>query len=338
MSKNSSKMNTCGLSNLGNTCYLNSSLQILFNTPGLFDGIKKYYNNSKTQRLLFTLIQLYDGMENQNSVYPSSFVNELHRIARKKKNINFSGYDQNDAAEFILFLFDNLHEMIKIEVEMKITGSVKSTLDHTARECYKRFIELHEKDYSIFTKLFYFMTVTTNSSISDNTIVSQSFQSNFMFDLPIPISKGSCSLDQCLHYYFKDFTMSGENAIFNDRTKKKVDCIQRGSIWNLPPVFIIALKRFSFDGRKNNTYVNFPLDKLDMSRYICGYKTTATYRLYGICNHSGNVGGGHYTSYVRKQGNWYHFNDSSVTEISNNNTIVTPKAYLLFYHRYVGKE
>jgi len=58
------------------------------------------------------------------------------------------------------------------------------------------------------------------------------------------------------------------------------------------------------------------------------------YNLYGVVNHSGNVNFGHYTAYCKnwKTGKWYHFNDSSVSEISESE-VVSNSAYLLFYER-----
>jgi ubiquitin C-terminal hydrolase len=57
------------------------------------------------------------------------------------------------------------------------------------------------------------------------------------------------------------------------------------------------------------------------------------YDLYGICNHSGGVQGGHYTSFIKNaNGKWYHFNDTNVTEIEENK-LISPKAYCLFYRK-----
>jgi ubiquitin C-terminal hydrolase len=60
------------------------------------------------------------------------------------------------------------------------------------------------------------------------------------------------------------------------------------------------------------------------------------YELYGVCNHSGGVMGGHYTAYVKNANNkWYHFNDTSVSEVGVQESIISPKAYVLFYRNQV---
>ena len=58
------------------------------------------------------------------------------------------------------------------------------------------------------------------------------------------------------------------------------------------------------------------------------------YDLYGVCNHSGGVLGGHYTSYIRTKNNkWYLFNDKIISEVKNTNCIISAKAYCLFYRK-----
>ena len=104
--------------------------------------------------------------------------------------------------------------------------------------------------------------------------------------------------------------------------------------WSLPQILIITLKRFSNSNRKTQIFVDFPFNDLDLSKYVVGYnKETYKYDLYGVCNHSGGVLGGHYTSYIKSSNNsWYHFNDQSVDKIADSN-VKSPKAYCFFYRK-----
>lgn len=75
-------------------------------------------------------------------------------------------------------------------------------------------------------------------------------------------------------------------------------------------------------------------DTVDFTKYIHGYnKSSYIYELYGVCNHSGGSMGGHYTANVRVANNeWYNFNDQRITKI-NENQVVSPQAYCLFYRK-----
>ena len=86
---------------------------------------------------------------------------------------------------------------------------------------------------------------------------------------------------------------------------------------------------------KNQILVNFPLNNLNLSKYVIGYdKENYVYDLYGVCNHSGSVLGGHYTAFVKNANNkWYHYNDTIVSEVSLETQIITPKAYCFFYRK-----
>ena len=80
--------------------------------------------------------------------------------------------------------------------------------------------------------------------------------------------------------------------------------------------------------------VDFPLENLDLSKYVIGYKKNSyIYELYGVCNHSGGVLGGHYTAYIKNaNGKWYEFNDTNVNEIKEEN-VISPQTYCLFYRK-----
>ena len=87
-----------------------------------------------------------------------------------------------------------------------------------------------------------------------------------------------------------------------------------------PPVLVIQLKRFkSVDGvmRKLQTYVDFPLENLDLSPFIQDFEfiskldLPSIYDLHGIINHYGSLTFGHYTSFVRNpfDKQWYKYDD-----------------------------
>jgi len=88
---------------------------------------------------------------------------------------------------------------------------------------------------------------------------------------------------------------------------------------------------------KNDAFVEFPLEKLDMRPYVQKLNNEPKpvyYDLIGVSNHFGSLNGGHYTASCRNiaTGEWNYFNDSSVGGCSKSK-IVTPAAYILFYRK-----
>ena len=63
-------------------------------------------------------------------------------------------------------------------------------------------------------------------------------------------------------------------------------------------------------------------------------KKATVYDLYAVSEHSGGLGGGHYTATTLDDntGVWYHYNDSVVSK-ADPGGLVTPQAYVLFYKR-----
>jgi ubiquitin carboxyl-terminal hydrolase 8 len=326
-----------GLKNLGNTCFINSTLQVLSHTHELNELFKDNIRiNKNIDAYLFNEWKyLYKLIWNKNTIIsPNNFLSTLQAISVKKENDLFSGFQQNDLPEFLIFLMDCFHNALSREINIEIKGTVENDTDKIALKCYETIKNMYSKDYSEIWSIFYAIQVTELKSVSRGSIVSLIPEPFFILNLSIP-EKKNVSLMDCFSDFSSEEILENENAWLNEETGEKESVIKRNVFWSLPKILVINIKRYNNNNRKNQKLVEFPLEDLDLSPFIIGYKKEEyKYDLYGVCNHSGNVLGGHYTSYVKtSQNNWYLFNDTQVSKVVNPSSIITPKAYCLFYRK-----
>lgn len=327
-----------GLANLGNTCFINSCIQVLSHTYELNNFLdNESYKNKLKNKYDSALLIEWDSLRkilwNNNCVVsPGKFISTIQKVAKLKNMEIFTGYSQNDVSEFLLFLIDCFHSSISREINITISGNPQTDTDNLAMKCFEMVKKTYSKDYSEIWNLFYAVNVSEITRVDNGKVLSMNPEPFFMVDLPIPPNNKSPSLIDCFNHYvegeiIQDYT--------DEETKEKIDIRKKILFWSFPNILAIDLKRFNNRFQKNQIYVTFPLDDLDLSDYVIGYKKqNFKYELYGICNHSGGVMGGHYTSYVKNaNGKWYHYNDTSVTEVGINESIVSPKAYVLFYRK-----
>jgi len=330
-----------GLANLGNTCFLNSCMQILSHTYELNDFLnletyKKKLNNKYDSALLVEWNELRKLLWSENCVVsPSKFVKTVQKLAQLKERELFTGFSQNDLPEFLIFVIDCFHNALAREVNMTIQGTVENERDKTALLCLERIKQMYSKDYSEIWNMFYGIHVSQIVSNETGNIMSITPEPYFMIDLPIPVNNKSPSLIDCFNLYVEGEIMDGDNAIFNEKTGKKESAKKKLMFWSFPNILVIDIKRFNAVNQKNQVLVDFPLENLNLSEYVIGYnKESYIYDLYGVCNHSGSVHGGHYTSFVKNaNGHWYHYNDTSVSKVGLEGQIISPKAYCFFYRK-----
>jgi ubiquitin carboxyl-terminal hydrolase 8 len=330
-----------GLANLGNTCFVNSCIQVLSHTYELNDFLnsgnyKKKLKNKHESVLLIEWDSLRKLMWSDNcTISPGKFIKTIQRIAHVKHAELFTGYAQNDLPEFLLFLIDCFHTSLSREVNMSINGSAANDTDKMAVQCFEMIKKMYAKEYSEIWNLFYGIHVSQIISLETGEVLSSSPEPYFIINLSIPENNKSPSLIDCFDLYVNGETLEGENAWYNDNTKLKQNVQKKLIYWSMPNVLVIDIKRFNYKNQKNQILITIPLENLDLSSYVIGYKKDSyIYDLYGICNHSGGVHGGHYTAFIKNaNGKWYHFNDTFVTEVTNLHDLITPKAYCLFYRK-----
>ena len=140
------KKGHCGLSNLGNTCFMNSAIQCLSNTERfreffLRGDYKDDLNPDNPLGNKGELAESFAGLVtslwsgDHSSVSPSSFKTTLARFAPQ-----FSGYQQHDSQELIAFLLDGIHEDLN-RVKQKVAHLFLDTTP--AIQCIQPSATLH---------------------------------------------------------------------------------------------------------------------------------------------------------------------------------------------------
>ena len=330
-----------GIDNLGNTCFLNSCLQVLNHTYELNEILNAKQKITKTDipdaSILHEWNDLRGVMWSGNGIVsPNKFVHNVHEIAKLKNKEIFTGWTQNDMPEFLLFMIDCMHNSYSRSINMKINGKKENQVDEMAVRCYDMLKSIYSKEYSEIMDLFYGIYMSEIISKDGKKQLAVKPEHYFILDLSIfygdTLAK---NIYDCFDMYSKSEIMEGENAWFNEKTGQKEEIKKQIVFWNFPKILVISLKRFSPDGtQKLNTMIDFPFD-LDLSGYVKGYNASSfQYELYGICNHMGGVMGGHYTAFAKHADNtWIHFNDNSVEVVDDAKKIITPLAYCLFYRK-----
>uniref|UniRef100_A0A8C3RQH2 Ubiquitin carboxyl-terminal hydrolase 8 n=1 Tax=Chelydra serpentina TaxID=8475 RepID=A0A8C3RQH2_CHESE len=327
-----------GLRNLGNTCYMNSILQCLCNAPHLADYFNRnlYQDDINRLNLLghkgevaeeFGIIMKALWTGQYRYISPKDF-----KITIGKINDQFSGYSQQDSQELLLFLMDGLHEDLnKADNRKRYKEENNDHLDDFkgAELAWHKHKQLNE---SIIVALFQGQFKSTVQCLTCHK-KSRTFEAFMYLSLPLA-STSKCTLQECLRLFSKEEKLTDNNRFYCSHCKTRRDSLKKLEIWKLPPVLLVHLKRFSYDGRwkqKLQTSVDFPLESLDLSQYVIGPKSNLK-RFNLFSNHYGGLDGGHYTAYCRNatKQRWYKFDDHEVSEISAS-SVKSSAAYILFY-------
>lgn len=347
LSQKPDKKGFTGLSNIGNTCFLNSVIQVLVHTPEIIQildtvpAISLASTANINHLLAFECKQLIKLMwEKNQTISPNRFVQVVQIVSTKKGNPIFEGFSQNDVSEFLLFLIECIHETLSKPSRVTISGTVVNEVDEIAKKCYESIRNIYTKGYSPIYSKFYGMCFTEILSKEEpSKVLSIKCEHYFMIDLPLPPPEvKSPTIYDCLDNYVAKELMEGNNAWYNETTKQKQDVYKKISFWNFPPVLVINLKRYKDLVRKDHRIVEFPVDcELVLTRYSLSYGSFKyRYRLYATCNHhGGSIMGGHYTSCVSpadSPGEWFHFNDTMVIPIEPL-MLISPQTSCLFYRR-----
>ena len=297
-----------GLKNIGNICYMNSTLQQLYNIPTFCEEILRTDSSEKEDSNLRSIQFIFSGLKNSAKQYMSP--KRLCSTFKDWEGRPINVAEQMDADEF----FNNL--MDKLESEMKGSKNEHSIRNH-------------------------FGGIQITECIGKESCKHKSERAEAFMTLPVQV-KNKKSLIESLESFVEGEILEGDNAYECDYCQAKVTALRRVCIKHLPNILIIVLRRFEFDfdtmnRLKVNDYCEFPME-IDMEPYtqeglerkemmkeqkeFLNRKHSDDYykfKLKGITIHAGTAEVGHYYSYIknRKTEDWLMFNDVMVNEFDS---------------------
>ncbi|KAK5800872.1 hypothetical protein VI817_003084 [Penicillium citrinum] len=286
-----------GLTNLSNTCYLNSLMTQLFMNIEFRDFIMKlqFSDSISSQRLLDQTQKVFALMQNSwlKSVDPVDFVESIRTYDNEAIDVTI----QMDVDEFYNLLFDRWEAQIADGEEKKKFRS------------------------------FYGGQLVQQIKSQECPHISERLEPFSAIQCDI---KGKANLEESLQAYVEGEIMQGDNKYSCTSCGRHVDAVKRACLKEVPDNLIFHLKRFDFDmvtmlRSKINDQFKFP-QTIDMSPYNVEYLSDPdhpvepdTFELVGVLVHTGTAESGHYYSYTRERpddGNtpsWVEFNDADVT-------------------------
>lgn len=309
-----------GLQNMGNTCYLNSTIQILRAVPELSAYCKNTNiielcdekKDTNYAKILLGYQELVNMMWSTNKpafVRPLAFITLVQHAVKDTVYSMFGLPIPNDSHEFLVYLLDNFHEALskKIHIpDIRESQSEPQSMTTLAQHGWSSFLRA---GHSPIVDLFFGMMRKT---IECQNCHNKTYQWEVFNILKIP-----CQGATFIEWIENECSVTSELTDYDcvNCRPSRVNAKIYSHIWCLPQILFIAIRRFKPTGQKDMSPCPYSGETLNLNAYFAEESTeqskTWKYELYSIVDHHGTHTCGHYITQFRhpQTSEWWMFDD-----------------------------
>lgn len=304
-----------GFKNLGNTCFMNSSLQCLLNSKKFLEKLVKITKKNPEMRLTNEVLKILESLEKGIVILNPSKIKEILSETEEKYKYN----EQQDANEFItIFLNQMLKELLEIG-DYRPNKLPNQEIEKNAYNKLEKRFFLPNKSFLL--NLFY-GRLKREYICECGCVCLVKFNNYNTLILPHP--EKSNDVIELLKLYQESKKI--EDKILCNKCQSEQKYSIKTSIYDIPEYFILCLEKEMI---YTSPGLNYPkiLDTRDFTENIY-----AKYSLNSLIVYFGDRERGHYTAKCEKKDSWYHISDSNYKKIEQNE-IIDKNAIILFYEK-----
>jgi ubiquitin C-terminal hydrolase len=342
--KDPSLKGVVGIQNMGNTCYSNSTLQLLRASPewnafcltqNFVERLEHLPEENTYKRVL---LAYQDILKSLWSAHKPAYVRPLGFISEVRKAVQGTVYEMfgipipNDSHEYLVYLLDSFHEAMKtqepsyVEKPIQEDATKHEKMIIMAENGWNRFVS---KQSSEVVHLFFGMIRKT---IQCTNCQNNSYQWEVFNSLKIPCE------GETFHDWIRNEVKESEIEDYQcEKCKGRHLAKIASHLWKLPHSLFVTLRRFHFNGSKNMTNCPYQGENLSFSEFFADESNDPSrywsYELRGVSDHHGTHMGGHYTAQFKHPitGEWWWMDDENAKKLEQ--AEFSSSNYIFFFRK-----